>query len=99
LHLFIATSPTHLKYKYKISEDDALFELDAAIRYARKYTDNIQFSFEDACRTPLAFLTRAAQTAVNAGARVLNFPDTVGYTTPTEIGNIFSHIIKKRQGH
>lgn len=92
LHLFIATSPIHLKYKYDLSQDDVLELIQKAIKYARKYTDNIQFSFEDACRTPLDFLTKATRTAVSCGAKIINMPDTVGYITPSEIFDIFTHI-------
>ncbi|MEG2456822.1 MAG: hypothetical protein RSB08_03245, partial [Clostridia bacterium] len=95
LHLFIATSPTHLKYKYKLTEDEVLAHIADAIKYAKKYLSNIQFSFEDACRTPINFLAKAVQVAIKSGAKIINIPDTVGYITPSEISNIFSELKTK----
>ena len=88
LHLFIATSPIHLAYKYKITPDAAIDTLTDAIRYSKKYTDNVQFSFEDASRTPLDYLVKVTRLAVDAGVSTINIPDTVGYSTPDEMANI-----------
>lgn len=97
-HLFIATSPIHLKYKLNMSEEQVLSKIRESILYAKDRLAEIQFSFEDACRTPLKFLTQAAQTAVDAGATILNIPDTVGYITPGEIKKIFRHLKKHVTG-
>lgn len=97
-HLFIATSPTHLKYKYKMTEDEVLQSIGEAVFYARKYLSNIQFSFEDATRTPLDFLIKAVKVAVSAGATTINIPDTVGYATPDEMKAIVGTLLTEVDG-
>lgn len=97
-HLFIATSPIHLKFKYKMTEDEALGAISDAIYYARKYTSNIQFSFEDASRTPIDYLVAAAKAAVSAGATTINIPDTVGYATPGEMAAIVTALLNRVDG-
>jgi 2-isopropylmalate synthase len=84
LHLFLASSPIHRKYKLKMSKEQMLETADKAIRYAKKYFDKIEFSPEDAGRTELD-----TAMAIRAGATVVNIPDTVGYLNPSEFGNIF----------
>src|SRR5438132_12646593 len=79
VHVFIATSDLHLDHKLKISRADCLARAEAAIRRARRYTDDVEFSAEDATRTDLDFLCRVVETAIAAGARTINLPDTVGY--------------------
>ncbi len=98
LHLFIATSPIHLAYKYKITPDAAIDTIEDAIRYAKKYTSNIQFSFEDASRTPIDYLIKVANLAVSAGATTINIPDTVGYSTPTETAEIVKALLENVDG-
>lgn len=98
LHLFIATSPIHLKYKLKLTEDEVIAKMLKSIAYGKRFFDEIQFSFEDACRTPLPFLIRATQEAVNAGAKIINVPDTVGYITPAEITDIFKALVNNVEG-
>ena len=98
LHLFIATSPIHLAYKYKITPDAAIDTLTDAIRYAKKYTDNVQFSFEDASRTPLDYLVKVTRLAVDAGVSTINIPDTVGYSTPDEMANIVKTLLSEVDG-
>jgi len=92
LHVFIATSPLHRKFKLQMEKDEILQRIDESVRYARQYFDDIEFSAEDAGRTELDFLSEAFSVAVNAGATTLNIPDTVGYTTPLEFANIFKHV-------
>ena len=92
LHVFLATSPIHLEHKLRISEDTAIEMIDLHTRYARSLADDVEFSFEDATRTPLPFLARAAATAIAAGATTLNFPDTVGYSTPAEMTAMITYI-------
>ncbi len=91
IHVFIATSPIHLKYKLKMTEDEVLA---AITKYVTRF-EVVQFSPEDATRTPLPFLIQSVQAAVDAGATVINIPDTVGYTFPTEYGYIFKTLIEK----
>lgn len=90
IHTFIATSDIHLKYKLGKSRDEVLEAIVAAVKHARSYTENVEFSCEDATRTDLDYLCRAVDIAVKAGANTINIPDTVGYTVPEE----FAYIIK-----
>jgi 2-isopropylmalate synthase len=89
IHIFLATSDIHLQFKLKITRDDCLRQISSAISHARSLCDDVEFSPEDATRSDLAFLCRAVQAAVDAGATTINIPDTVGYTVPDE----FTHII------
>jgi 2-isopropylmalate synthase len=89
LHIFIATSDLHLKYKLRKTRREVLEIIQKAISYARRYTTNIEFSAEDGSRTELPFLIQAVQAAVKAGASIINIPDTVGYALPEEFGAIF----------
>ncbi len=89
IHLFLATSPIHRKHKLRMEKEQVLETADAMIRYAKKYFDKIEFSPEDAGRTELDFLCEVTAMAIRAGATVVNIPDTVGYMTPGEFGNIF----------
>lgn len=92
LHVFIATSPVHLEYKLRIDPETAINMIKTHTEYARTLVDDVEFSFEDATRTPHDFLARAAQTAIDAGATTLNIPDTVGYATPAEMGEIIRYL-------
>lgn len=93
IHVFIATSPIHMKYKLKISPEEVLKNIDKCVKYAHERVEVVEFSPEDATRTELNFLLEAVQTAVDAGATYINIPDTVGYTTPEEYGKIFKFLI------
>ena len=86
IHVFIATSPLHLKYKLRKSKEEVLELIREGVGYARRYTANIEFSAEDASRSEIPFLAKALRTAIKAGARTLNVPDTVGYALPGEFG-------------
>ncbi|QLK86472.1 2-isopropylmalate synthase [Staphylococcus sp. 17KM0847] len=97
IHVFIATSPIHLSSKLNMTEEQVLDAIDKHVRYAKARFDVVQFSPEDATRTPLPFLVQSVQTAVNAGATVINIPDTVGYTYPSEYGKIFKTLLDKVQ--
>jgi 2-isopropylmalate synthase len=88
IHTFIATSPIHLKHKLKKTEDQVLEAAVKAIELARKYVDDVEFSAEDATRTSPEVLVKFSEAVVRAGARTVNLPDTVGYTTPAEMGEI-----------
>jgi len=85
IHLFLATSPVHMEYKLKMSGDEVLSTIKEMVAYAKKYISDIEFSAEDAMRSNREFLAKAVETAIAAGATVVNIPDTVGYTTPTEM--------------
>jgi 2-isopropylmalate synthase len=98
LHLFLATSPIHRKFKLRMEKHQVLETAEAAIRYAKKYFDKIEFSPEDAGRTELDFLVEVTAMAIRAGATVVNIPDTVGYMTPAEFGNIFKTLKEQVPG-
>ena len=90
IHTFIATSDIHLKHKLKKSREEVLEMISGAVKHAKNYTENVEFSCEDATRTDIDYLCKAVDIAVKAGATTVNIPDTVGYTTPVE----FAYIIK-----
>ena len=89
LHIFLATSDLHLKYKLRISRAEALDQIVSMIRYGCQHCEDVEFSAEDASRTDRDFLVEVIRAAAEAGANVINLPDTVGYTTPDEYGQIF----------
>lgn len=92
IHLFIATSDIHLKYKLKISRDEALKMAVDSVRYALGKFDEIQFSAEDASRTDWDFLVKVFNEVIDAGAKIINIPDTVGYAVPKEFGRLVEYV-------
>ena len=92
IHTFIATSDIHLKYKLKKSRQDVLAIVPEMVAYAKTFTDDVEFSPEDAGRSDPEFLYQVLETAIAAGATTVNIPDTVGYTTPSEYGAIIKGI-------
>ncbi len=90
IHTFIATSDIHLQYKLKKTREQVLEDVVRAVTHAKGYTENVEFSAEDATRSDLEYLCRVIETAIEAGATTVNIPDTVGYTIPSE----FSRIIR-----
>ncbi len=92
IHTFIATSDIHMKYKLKMSEEQVIDTAVKAVRRAAGYTPNVEFSAEDAVRTRLPFLAKVVQAVIEAGAKVVNIPDTVGYTIPSEYFNIIKYL-------
>jgi 2-isopropylmalate synthase len=92
IHTFIATSDIHMKYKLKLSEEEVLEKAVAMVKYAKKYCCDVEFSAEDASRTREEFLYRILEAVIKAGATVVNIPDTVGYATPVEFGNLIRNI-------
>ena len=92
IHTFIATSEIHMKYKLGKTKPEVLQAIREAVSHARAYTGDVEFSAEDASRTDLDFLIEVTATAIAAGATTINIPDTVGYATPLEFGNIFAEI-------
>ncbi|WP_416353419.1 2-isopropylmalate synthase [Agrilactobacillus fermenti] len=97
IHVFIATSPIHRSAKLHMSKAQVLHEIDEKVRYAKQYFDIVQFSPEDATRTEPGFLVQACQTAIDAGATVINIADTVGYSNPAEFGATFDNLIQHIQ--
>jgi 2-isopropylmalate synthase len=94
IHTFIATSEIHLQYKLKKSQQQVLDEAVAAVELARQYTDDVEFSAEDATRTEPGYLEQISRAVVAAGARTVNLPDTVGYSVPEEYGALIGHMVK-----
>ncbi|MGW9857368.1 2-isopropylmalate synthase [Staphylococcus hominis] len=93
VHVFIATSPIHLQHKLKMTQEEVLASIKEHVSYAKSLFDIVQFSPEDASRTDQEFLIKSVQTAVDAGATIINIPDTVGYSYPSEYGAIFKSLI------
>ncbi|MGP7816793.1 2-isopropylmalate synthase [Niallia sp. 01092] len=92
LHVFIATSPIHRQYKLKMSKEQVVERAVAAVKYAGQKFPIIQWSAEDACRTELPFLAEIIEEVIQAGANVINIPDTVGYINPYEYSEIFKYL-------
>lgn len=95
IHTFIATSTIHVRDKLRKSFDDIVEMAKASVKLARNYTDDVEFSCEDAGRTPIDELCRMVEAAIDAGATTINIPDTVGYTLPTEFGGIITNIFNR----
>ncbi|KMT65862.1 2-isopropylmalate synthase [Catenovulum maritimum] len=95
IHTFISTSTIHVEQKLKRSFDQVLEMGTKAVQYARKFTDDVEFSCEDAGRTPIDNLCRMVEAAIKAGATTVNIPDTVGYTIPSEFGGIIQTLYNK----
>jgi 2-isopropylmalate synthase len=93
IHTFIATSDNHLTYKLKKTRAQVLDEAVEAVRLARRYVDDVEFSAEDATRTDIEYLREVARAVVAAGASTVNIPDTVGYCTPDEFGGMIARIV------
>jgi 2-isopropylmalate synthase len=87
IHTFIATSPIHMQMKLRMEPDQVVEQAVAAVKRARQYTDNVEFSAEDAGRSELDFLCRIFEAVIDAGATTLNVPDTVGYNMPQQFGD------------
>jgi len=94
IHTFIATSEIHLKYKLKKSEQQVLDEAVAAVELARTFTEDVEFSAEDATRTNPEYLEDVCRAVVAAGARTVNLPDTVGYSVPEEYAALIGRMVK-----
>ncbi|MDG0808281.1 2-isopropylmalate synthase [Cohnella rhizosphaerae] len=89
IHIFLATSPIHRKHKLRMEKHEVLEAAEAMIKYAKKHFSQVEFSAEDAGRTEIDFLVEVTALAVKLGVSVVNLPDTVGYLSPYEYGNIF----------
>ncbi|HET8848738.1 MAG TPA: 2-isopropylmalate synthase [Marinobacter sp.] len=95
IHTFIATSPIHMKYKLKMQPDAVVEQAVRAVTKARKYTDDVEFSCEDAGRSELDFLCRIIEQAIAAGATTINIPDTVGYAVPEAFGQLIHDLMNR----
>lgn len=95
IHTFIATSAIHVDNKLKKSQDEIVDMAVGAIKLARNYTDDVEFSCEDAGRTHIDYLCRMVEAAIDAGATTVNIPDTVGYTIPSEYGSIIGNLFNR----
>ena len=95
IHTFIATSPIHMKMKLRMEPDQVLEQAVKAVTRARKYTDNVEFSPEDAGRSELDFLCRVIESVIDAGATTVNIPDTVGYNLPHQFGELIRNLIER----
>lgn len=95
IHTFLATSPVHMEKKLRMQPEQVLERAVSAVKYARRYTDNIEFSPEDAGRSETDFLCRVIEAVIVAGARTINIPDTVGYTLPDRFGQLIAELLER----
>jgi 2-isopropylmalate synthase len=90
IHTFIATSPIHMRYKLKMSSDEVIKRGVNSVLYAREFTDDVEFSCEDAGRSDIGFLKEISDAVIEAGATTINLPDTVGFKMPSEIAEMIA---------
>jgi len=95
IHTFIATSPIHMAEKLRMTPDQVLDRAVKSVQRARRYTDNVEFSPEDAGRSELDFLCRILEAVIEAGATTVNIPDTVGYNLPHQFGELIKNLIER----
>ncbi|MFC1749700.1 2-isopropylmalate synthase [Pseudomonadota bacterium] len=95
IHTFLATSPIHMEMKLRMTPDQVVEQAVHAVKRAGKWTDNIEFSPEDAGRSELDFLCRVIEAVIDAGATTINIPDTVGYNVPEQFGALIHNLIEK----
>ena len=95
IHTFISTSPLHMKHKLNKNSEEVLEAIKEHVTYARKFTDDVEWSCEDGTRTDIDFMCKAIELAIKCGARTINIPDTVGYSVPSEFTKIIKHLINK----
>ena len=98
IHIFLATSEIHMEYKLKMTREQVLEKIKNTVSYAKSLCDDIEFSAEDASRSDVDFLIKAIETAIEAGAKTVNIPDTVGYATPDEYGKLIKTLKEKAKG-
>lgn len=94
IHTFIATSDIHLKHKLNMTRDQVVREAIEAVRYAKTFTDNVEFSTEDGTRSDRDFLCRVFEAVIEAGATTINLPDTTGYAIPTEYTELITYVLQ-----
>ncbi|MFT3761480.1 MAG: 2-isopropylmalate synthase [Pseudoxanthomonas sp.] len=98
LHLFLSTSPLHREHKLRMNKEQVLESVRKHVSYARRHVDDVEFSAEDATRTEIEFLAEVVEAAIASGATTINLPDTVGFTTPEEIREMFRKLIAETPG-
>ena len=98
IHVFISTSPNHMEHMLKMNEEQVLAAIRSGVARAREHTDDVEFSPQDATRTPLDFMLEVLQAAVESGATTLNIPDTVGYGIPWDFGALIQYIRREVKG-
>src|SRR5580658_6016843 len=98
IHVFLATSDIHLKYKLRISREQCLEQAREAVRHAKSLCADVEFSPEDATRTDVAFLCQVVEAVIAAGATTVNIPDTVGYSMPEEYGQLIRTLCERVAG-
>ena len=92
IHTFISTSPVHMKHKLDMTNDQVLDAIKESVTYARKFTNDVEWSCEDGTRTDLDFMCKTIELAIKCGATTINIPDTVGYSIPEEFARTITHI-------
>jgi 2-isopropylmalate synthase len=95
IHIVLATSPIHMKHKLQMEPDAVLEQGVRAVKFARRHSDDIEFSCEDASRSEVEFLCRFVEAIISAGASTISLPDTVGYATPREYGQLFVDLLAR----
>ncbi len=98
IHVFISTSPSHLEHMLKMTQEQIIKETRMGVARAREYTDDVEFSPQDATRTPYDFMLEVLNAAVEMGATTLNIPDTVGYGIPWDFGTLIANVRKEVKG-
>lgn len=92
IHTFIATSPIHMEHKLKMKPDEVIKRAVNAVKLAKSFCEEVEFSCEDACRSDIGFLKEIAKAVIEVGAKTLNLPDTVGYRLPQEVGALIAEM-------
>ncbi len=95
IHTFISTSALHMKYKLRMTPEQVHERVGESVRYARTFTDDVEWSAEDGSRTEYDFLCRCVEAAIRAGARTINIPDTVGYAIPDEFSSCIKMLLNR----
>nr|PZN35724.1 MAG: 2-isopropylmalate synthase [Actinomycetota bacterium] len=98
IHTFLATSPIHMEHKLQMTEEEVLMAVKTSVARAREYTDDVEYSPEDATRSDVDFVIAVCQAAVEAGATTINIPDTVGFATPWDYGKLIERIVAEVKG-
>jgi 2-isopropylmalate synthase len=98
IHVFLATSPIHMEHKLRMNEEEVLATVKSNVARARDYTENVEYSPEDATRSDADFVVAVCQAAVDAGATTINIPDTVGYATPSDYGRLIRRVVQEVKG-
>ena len=98
IHVFLATSPIHMEHKLRMGEEEVIAAVEANVALARGFTDDVEYSPEDATRSDPDFVVAVCQAAVAAGATTVNIPDTVGYATPTDYAALIGRVMTEVKG-